>query len=331
MKKVIFFVVCCVVVFLLTACGNKITVKGEDGTEYESYQECCAAQDFQAAHLFLAKLQNDEDMKEILPEAKQYVFKQEALYLMSQDNDDAKKRILYLLKEEGGNDSNVSMLIDLAIENDDEAFVRTLVNQFTGNAYHDCLEKLYQYFSSKGIKENKDYLIGVFKNNNDKNLILEIAFDTDDNQLIQEYASSISLYDKEIIKKLALKKKNSLSDIVLGLLSQRQNLFIDRPSLGVTSYYWAEDKRKFIDECVKYESSIQSYNQVCHQIMEIGIECKNLYLSRGAISRMKSNITHKELETKNDYYRISVTTGDKSDITAANKVLNDAINRRAFR
>ena len=115
------------------------------------------------------------------------------------------------------------------------------------------------------------------------------------------------------------------------MLSKKQAYLSDRPSLGVTSYYFAADKRKFIDECENYESSIQNYNQICHQIMEIGIECKNLYLSRGAINRMKSNITHKELDTKNDYYRISVSTGDKSDITAANKALNDAINRRVFR
>ena len=124
---------------------------------------------------------------------------------------------------------------------------------------------------------------------------------------------------------------NTLSDFVLGLLTQKFETSISRPSLGVTSYYWATDKQKFIDECEKYESYIKRYNQECLQIMEIGIECKNLYLSRGAIKRMKSNIIHKELATKNDYYRISVSTGDNSDITAANKVLNDAINRKAFR
>lgn len=331
MKRVICFVVCCIAVLIISSCRKKVVVKGENGQEYESYQECCAANDYQAAHQFLVKLQNDEEGRKILEEAKQYVFKHEALFLMSQDNDDAKKRIIYLLKEENDNNSHISMLIDLAIDNDDETFVKTLVNQFSGDARHECLQNIYQYFSKKGINENKDYLIGIFKKNEDKNMILEIAFDTDDNQLIQEYASNISLYDNEIIKKLAMKRVNTLSDIVLGLLSQRQNEFIDRPSLGVTSYYWAEDKRKFINECENYESRIQDYNHECQKIMEIGIECKNLYLSRGAISRMKSNITHKELATKNDYYRISVSTGDKSDIIAANKVLNDAINRRAFR
>ena len=329
MKRIKILSFCCIAVFLLTACSNKITVKGEDGTEYESYQECCAAQDFQAAHQYLAKLENSETGGYY--DAKEYVFKQEALYLMSIGDETAKKRLLYLLKEEGNNNKRVDMLIDLAIDNDDVDFVKTLVNQLSGSVESNIFKKIYQYFSEKGLKEHKDFLVGVFKKNNAKKMILEIAFDTDDMELIHDYTSEISLYNSDIIKKIALKKVNTLSDFVLGLLTQEFETSVSRPSLGVTSYYWATDKQKFIDECEKYESYIKRYNQECLQIMEIGIECKNLYLSRGAIKRMKSNIIHKELATKNDYYRISVSTGDNSDITAANKVLNDAINRKAFR
>ncbi len=319
---------------LLSACGN-ISVKGADGTEYETYQECCAAQDFEAAHLYLAKMENamgdDYDKQNEYKAAREYVFKQEALYLMSIGDETAKKRILYLLKEEGNNNERVNMLIDLAIDNDDVDFAKTLVNQLNGSVKYDVYKKIYQYFSEKGLKEYKNFLIGVFKKNDAKKMILEIAFDTDDMELIHEYSSEISLHDSDIIKKIAIKKVNSLSDFVLGLLTQEFNTSVSCPSLGVTSYYWANDKQKFIENCETYESYIKNYNQRCLQIMEIGIECKNLYLSRGAIKRMKSNITHKELATKNDYYRISVSTGDKSDITAANKVLNDAISRRAFR
>lgn len=329
MFQIKFLSFCCVAVFLLTACDNRITVKGEDGTVYESYQECCAAQDFQAAHQYLAKLENTEAGG--YNDAKEYVFKQEALYLMSIGDETAKKRLLYLLKEEGSNNTRVDMLIDLAIDNDDVDFVKTLVNQLSGSVDSDILKKVYQYFSEKGLKEHKAFLVGVFKKNNAKKMILEIAFDTDDMELIHDYTSDISLYDSDIIKKIALKKVNTLSDFVLGLLTQRFNTSFSRPSLGVTSYYWAADKQKFIGECEEYESYIKKYNQECLHIMEIGIECKNLYLSQGAIKRMKSNIIHKELATKNDYYRISVSIGDNSDITAANKVLNDAKNRKAFR
>ena len=334
MKRIKYLSFCCMTAIFLTAC-SKITVKSENGTEYESYQECCSAQDFQAAHQYLAKLENSMgdsyDKKKEYEAAREYVFKQEALYLMSIGDETAKKRIIYLLKEEGNNNERVDMLIDLAVDNDDVDFAKTLVNQLSGSVDSDIYKKIYQYFSEKGLNEHKDFLVGVFKKNNAKKMLLEIAFDTDDMKLLHDYTSEISLYDSEIIKKIAQKKMNSLSDFVLSLLTQEFSTSVNRPSLGVTSYFWATDKQKFIDECERYESYIKSYNQKCLQITEIGIECKNLYLSRGAIKRMKSNITHKELATKNDYYRISVSAGDKSDITAANKVLNDAINRKAFR
>ena len=64
----------------LYGCGNNgITVTGGDGKVYESYQECCAANDYEAAHLFLAKIQNSElwdldytIIKFILPRLKKF-------------------------------------------------------------------------------------------------------------------------------------------------------------------------------------------------------------------------------------------------------------------
>lgn len=52
---------------------DKITVTGGDGKVYESYQECCAANDYEAAHLFLAKLQNSESEAYSYREAKEYI------------------------------------------------------------------------------------------------------------------------------------------------------------------------------------------------------------------------------------------------------------------
>ena len=141
----------------LCSCGGKfggsgekgITVKGADGTVYESYQECCAANDYEAAHLFLAKMYDKESYTEDDAVAKEYVFKKEALFLMSQGDDAAKKRIIYLLKEEGGNDDHVSMLIDLAIENGDAEFVKTLMGQYAKDIKDKEFEKLIKFFIEK--------------------------------------------------------------------------------------------------------------------------------------------------------------------------------------
>ena len=73
------------------------------------------------------------------------------------DDEMAKKRIIYLLKE-GGNDDHVSMLIDLAIENDDDAFVRTLANQYKDDVSEERLKKILEYLSEKSNEENKKFI-----------------------------------------------------------------------------------------------------------------------------------------------------------------------------
>ena len=134
---IISLIICCVVLFVLYSSWDKITVKGKDGTKYESYQECCAAQDFQAAHLFLAKMEQAGKGNWYITDAKKFVFKQEALYLMSIGDEASKKRIIYLLKEEENEYDvwnkykyieHVDMLIDLAIENDDDQLVMSLLD-----------------------------------------------------------------------------------------------------------------------------------------------------------------------------------------------------------
>ena len=65
--------------------------------------------------------------------------------------------------------------------------------------------------------------------------------------------------------------------------------------------------------------------------MNIGIQCKNRNLAQRAIGKMKSNIFHKELDPRNEYYRIQVTTGDNSEIIAARKLLDDAARSGAFK
>lgn len=160
-KNLVLVAIIGLVISTLCGCGIKvkgadgIKVKGADGTEYESYQECCAANDYDAAHLFLTKMKNniskiyESEDERAYEEAKEYVFKKEALFLMSQGDDAAKKRIIYLLKEEGGNDAHVSMLIDLAMENDDADFVNTLIKQYTREIEDEDIQKLFNFFVEK--------------------------------------------------------------------------------------------------------------------------------------------------------------------------------------
>lgn len=187
MKK-IYFLICCAAVCLCTACDDgKIKVKGADGTVYESYQEACTAEDFQAAHDFLDKMQNNDMFKDVGAKwkAEVYVYEHELLFLMSQGNETAKKRIIYLLKEikresESYCDECVSMLVDLAIEDDDEAFVKQLANQYTHTPFeNDHLMKIGYYLVSKEEKvdENKTFWVSLVKRMGNDYLLEDSPFD----------------------------------------------------------------------------------------------------------------------------------------------------------
>ena len=298
----------------LFGCGGKSTshdnsIKGENGKSYENYQECCAANDYQAAHQFLARLQNSGDDSEKYKEAKEYVFKNEALYLMSQDDETAKKRIIYLLKEEGGNNDHVSMLIDLAIENDDEVFVRTLANQYTEGVSDESLKKLIEYLADKPNEDNKKYI----------------------ENLISKY---LSLSNTTMLKYLAGTKGKENSEKILGLLAEIEKDIPTRPALGLVKY-------EYDDPCADYNEAIKNYNDVCQTILDIAIASKNQYLAQRVISKAKPGLTSKNLgdwvrvvekeydhSSLYDAFRISIDNSSTNSIKAA---YQEAVRSGAFR
>ena len=87
---------------IFASCGNSgyssgITVVGSDSTVYESYEDACHAQDFVAAHKYLTAMKkagySDYD------DAREYVFNQEALYLIAMNDETSTKRLFFLLQE----------------------------------------------------------------------------------------------------------------------------------------------------------------------------------------------------------------------------------------
>lgn len=250
---------------ILVACGEKkITVKGENGNEYESYQECCAAQDFQAAHQFLAKLQNSEKRKGDLVEAKDYVFKQEALYLMSLGDDQAKKRIIYLLKEEGGNlNDRVSMLIDLAIENDDEEFVRTLANQLT---------------SSSNLKNAIHFLVNK---ENPENFVFV-------RQLIEKVG--VTLSDKELISELTSLNQKEISDALINLISKMEIEGTRVPKGQHDGWERRSDSSYYRGDYFTYIRSINNYNKACDNLLDIAINKGNDYVASNVLRMYKEDV-----------------------------------------
>lgn len=355
MKKVICFVVCCMVAFLLTACSNKITVKGEDGTEYESYQECCAAQDFQAAHQYLVKLKNSEEYSWYeLSEAKNYVFKQEALYLMSLGDDSAKKRLLYLLKEEcdGDDDSSyhnqeerkilnnhISMLIDLAIENDDEAFVKTLANQYRGDVNDEMLKKMVLFLAGKESENNKVFFTSLFKKLRKEKYLLEYAIKRKDRNDILNYMTFLSFEDNEMVEELVAFNDKSYSDNILSLISRYGKSTPPRPPFGKkkTEYLtWKPKKEKYnveynkINELYsKYRSYIEKYNGYCWTILTASIKGKNQYLAQRILDKFKASVKDDGEEDTATY--IWDISNDNTMIEDAKSTYKEAVRNGAFK
>lgn len=88
----------CLAVCLFVACDKPVT--GKDGTKYESYQQACRAQDYEAAYVFVDRVENKKgsDSEDFL-KIRDYVVSSEILYLLSMSSEEASNRVLYLITE----------------------------------------------------------------------------------------------------------------------------------------------------------------------------------------------------------------------------------------
>lgn len=310
MNQIIHITVFCLAACLLSACGKKITVKGADGTEYKSYQECCAANDFEAAHKFLAKMENSEDFESDYYSAKEYVFKQEALYLMSQGDEAAKKRIIYLLKEEGGNDNHVDMLIDLAIDNDDEDFVKALTKQYKGSISSDILRKIVEFLYIEKGDRNLDFVQTMLNRYNKSELLLDAAVEKGNEDLV------VSLKQQVLEEELkSLLEKSDFKVLTKGI--HEDDISVDGP------------------EC---NEEISRFNQECIKVLRKAINYKQMKMANRAISLMKPNIvTHCGNSGNPKVEGVTVGYGKfyaqyvNSEINEAKNILNQAVHSGAFK
>ena len=99
MRKVSCFTVFCIVALEVTSSGEK-HVKGTNGMEYETYQQAVRNQDFEAADIFLDRIENDEGKdNEKYITARDFIVGHELTYLASVNSEESTKRIIYLLTE----------------------------------------------------------------------------------------------------------------------------------------------------------------------------------------------------------------------------------------
>lgn len=270
--------------------------------------------------------------------AKEYVFKNEALYLMSQEDEAAKKRIIYLLKEEGNNNNHVAMLIDLAIENDDEAFIKTLANQYSKGVSQEDLKKLMDYLLEKPQEENRGFIEKLLKKVEAEDLLFELAIKNGDNQFIREYASKhLSLSNTTLLNYLAGTKDKKNSETIIGLLVKEEKDIPSRPALGMIK---SDHYGKLDSSYDNYISSVKDYNDACLTILNVAITTKNQYLAQRVVSKAKPNIVYKnlgdweEVVVKKGYtsvYNAYKVTTDNSEQNSIKAAYQEAVRSGAFK
>ena len=173
----------------IASCGNgdkKIVVKTENGVKYTSYQEACTAGDFVSAHRYVDKMRAE---KMWVGDAEEYVFREEALFLMSQGTEMAQQRIIYLLKQYPS-DSNCDMLVELAIEYDQVDFVKSLTRHYKSNMSSEILRKIVEYLYLEKGNENIDFVSTLLNRYGEIDLLLRAAIEKGDMTLVQSLAKS---------------------------------------------------------------------------------------------------------------------------------------------
>lgn len=321
------------------SCGSKeptIKVTGQDGRVFSSYQEACAAQDFTAAHQYLVVLKSTADSYhgkdgsrnydkylhyiDLFNEGEAYVYKNEALFLMTMDDDDfITKRLMFLLKEAGdeGNDSRCNMLVDLAIDMDKEGIVKALTKMYKNGIPASELSKITEYLYVQKGKRNLDFV----------------------KQLLQGYGS-LDIRDKSMITSLAAVNEKSLSDRVVLALAEAGKYVPPMPSIDgyIKSDFYGELDQDSAH--VKYNNAAKAFNAECRSVLNIAIANKNLYLAKAAVSKMKRTLDLLEVgdwvkvvehTTNSSVYNAFRASISSEDIKAAQSELNEAIKSGAFR
>lgn len=358
---------------LFVACEDgpkEISFKNSNGVEITSYQQACSMGDFESAHIYIAKMSEPNSGYSTyfeIPEAKQYVFREEVLYLISQDDERAQKRILFLLKQDPQHiDSHCEMLIDLLIANDDEEFLKTVIKQYQGTLDQSFKSKIVEYFYVEKGDEHVDYLKTLLNRHGSLYILAEAATVKGDETLLislipdLEYLSMSSVEkimefltkknnadskkyfntlaskvsDKEEVIKYATSKGFNVQSIITEMMEDRI-LSLSKSGVDVLSTGLCDDMYSAAQENA---SKITEYNNRCIRVLEQAISYKSLKYARKVISIMKPNVVH-HYGNSNDPQVDGVVIGyDKEyiqhqnyDIKRAKEILNEAIRSGSVR
>lgn len=318
-------------VFAAVSCGDdgpkKIVIKNKNGDKITSYQEACTMHDFETAHRFVAKMPESGYQSWDVSSAKEHVFREEALFLIAQGDEASKKRIMFLLKQDPErNDAYLNILVELAISQDDEDFVKTLTRQYNSEIPYSVLRKIVEYLYIDGSDKNLGFVTTLLNRYNQMGALLDAAVEKDNEQLVvtlaKQFKGNLEFTTFEnVMNFLELKDNaeylpifNQLSSnvnndkmldyvienrllgdkVVISYLSQKISTMSVRtcPGMGKLKLY---DVKYVPKEYQFYINEVEDFNKTCKEMLSIVIKTKRKVAANYIISQMKPSLSFENL------------------------------------
>lgn len=317
--------------FILAAvsCGDdgpkKIVIKNKDGEKITSYQEACTMHDFETAHRFVAKMPESGYPSWDVNSAKEHVFREEALFLIAQGDEASKKRIMFLLKQDPErNDAYLNILVELAISQDDEDFVKTLTRQYNSEIPYSVLRKIVEYLYIDGSDKNLGFVTTLLNRYNQMGALLDGAVEKDNEQLVvtlaKQFKGDLDFTTFENVMNFLELKNNAEYLPIFNQLSSNVNndkmldYVIENRLLGdkvVISYLSKKistmsvrtcpgvGKLKLLDGLPEqyqfYINEVENFNKTCKEMLSIVIKTKRQVAANYIISQMKPSLSFENL------------------------------------
>lgn len=168
MKTIInIFLLTCLLISYSCSNSSEIVVTGSDGREYRSYETACEYADFNAAYDYVEKMVevlNDmsdgydrRSYNEKIKDAREYIAKEEILYLISQGKETDVDRIMYLyIKQDWTYSSTINDLYSTAVSFNNFNVLKRLLQLLEANDddyFIDTIQKIKEILD----KNNIDY------------------------------------------------------------------------------------------------------------------------------------------------------------------------------
>lgn len=283
MKNILLFIAIIVIsIATLSGCssskGGNLTVVSSDGKEYESYEEACHAQDYESAHKFLTAMKKAGSSD--YEEAREYIFGQEALYLIAMNDETSTKRLFFLLQEDANEVSNrvrdtrCNTIIELAIKQNNQALVEQTIGLYNDQIDGPVLRRIYEYIYKEGRNPDSNSMMELLFKNNGISIMADDAISSQNDALLMQIIAKCSDKDldasKKIIRYFSTKKDKKQIENLTNILRKNMQweslvelaIATNNVPLMKQAYQKAENKDELFGSIVRHAAESKSVSEM---------------------------------------------------------------------